>query len=460
MSEWNDKKVTILGLGRSGVSAARYLIERGAKVFISDSSPLTDSLAQSKSEVEALGATVETGGHTEAVFKFSPLMIVSPGIAPGTDIIKKARALNKEIICDVELAYRETKTPIVAVTGTNGKSTTCALISFLLEKSGRLAPACGNFGVPVLSQLERKPDYLVVEVSSYQLEYTSNFAPQVAVWLNLTPDHLDWHGGLQEYISAKKKLFANQSHEQYAVLNMDDATVRQTMTRSEIFPFSATSALEHMVQGAFVNHDMLCYRLHARSRIVARLDELQIRGRHNVENALSAIATVAILKMEPVEISLYIKEFKGLEHRLEFVGKVDGIDFYNDSKATNPESAIKALESFPDEKVVLIAGGRDKGTSLDEFVHSVRNYAHAVILLGEAKERFEKSLREGGFESIHKVGSLEEAVDLGQKLKLGPVLLSPACASFDMFKDFENRGRVFKDIVRSRLEKVAPSVQG
>lgn len=458
VTDWSKTKVTILGLGRSGVSSARYLIERGASVFVSESGELTPERKSEKEALEALGATVEVGGHSNEALDFAKLVIVSPGIPPSSEVIRKARSLGKEVICDVELAFRETKTPIIAVTGTNGKSTTCALISFLLERSGRLAPACGNFGVPILSQLDRKPDYLVVEVSSYQLEYTTNFAPQVAVWLNLTPDHLDWHGGSPQYIAAKKKVFANQSHEHYAVLNMDDPIVRGAITRSEIFPFSVDSPIEHMVQGAFVQHGMLCYRIHARSRVVCAIEELKILGKHNIENALAAISVAAVLKLEPVEISLYLKEFQGLEHRLEYVETIDGIAYFNDSKATNPESAIKALESFPDKKVVLIAGGRDKGTPLDEFVSAVRNHAAAVILLGEAKERFEKSLTEGGIENIHKVASLEEAVDLGGRLKLGPVLLSPACASFDMFRDFENRGRVFKDIVRSRFEKMA-SVQ-
>ncbi|HEY9785439.1 MAG TPA: UDP-N-acetylmuramoyl-L-alanine--D-glutamate ligase [Candidatus Obscuribacterales bacterium] len=460
MADWNKSKVTILGLGRSGIAAARYLAERGAQVFVSDSASPDAERQKQAGELEAEGVKVELGQHSDEAIDFGSLVITSPGISPNTDVIRKARNLGKEVICDVELAFRETKAPIIAITGTNGKSTTCALISFILEKSGRVAPACGNIGVPILTQLERKPDYLVVEVSSYQLEYCSAFSPKVGVWLNLTPDHLDWHGGLEEYIRTKRKLFANQQPDQYAVLNMDDPIVNRTTTRSEIFPFSANSPMEHMVQGAFVNEDFLCYRILGRNRIVCGINELKILGRHNVENALAAISVAAVLRMEHNEIALYLKQFEGLEHRLEYVSTIDGIPYYNDSKATNPESAIKALESFPGKPVVLIAGGRDKGTPLGEFVHSVRNHAAAVILLGEAKQRFETALREGGFENIHSVSSLEEAVDLGGKLKLGPVLLSPACASFDMFKDFENRGRVFKDIVRARLDKVAPPVQG
>ncbi len=459
MTDWKDKKVTILGLGRSGVAAAKYLAARGAKVYVSDSAPANAASQAQAAEIESLGCKVELGGHTDDAVAFGSFVLTSPGIAPHSEVIQKARALGKEVISDVELAWRETKAPIVAITGTNGKSTTCALLSFILEKTGRVAPACGNIGVPILSQLDRKPDYLVAEVPSYQLDYTTNFAPKVGVWLNFTPDHVDWHQGLDNYKRAKQKLFANQQHGDYAVLSMDDAVVSKQLTRAEIFPFSSEINLDNMVQAAFVTNDFLAYRIRARNRVVCAVGELQILGRHNVENALAAIATCAILGVEPMEIENYIKQFKGLEHRLEYVATIDNVAYYNDSKATNPESAIKAIESFPGKKIVLIAGGRDKATSLDEFVDAVRKHAAAVILLGEAKERFEKALREGGFNDVHVVASLEEAVDLGGKLKLGPVVLSPACASFDMFKDFENRGCVFKDIVRARLDKMAPSVQ-
>lgn len=460
VTDWKDRKVTVLGLGRSGIAAAQYLSARGAKVLVSEGGAADAERQAQADEIESLGCKVELGGHSDEALAFGSFVLTSPGIAPHSEVIQKARALGKEVISDVELAWRETKAPIIAITGTNGKSTTCALLSFILEKTGRVAPACGNIGVPILSQLDRKPDYLVVEVSSYQLEYTTNFAPKVAVWLNFTPDHVDWHQGLENYKRAKQKIFANQQHSDYAVLSMDDPVVSTQITRSEIFPFSCQMNLDNMVQAAYVTNDFLAYRIRARSRIVCGVNELQILGRHNVENALAAISACAVLDVQPREIETYIKQFKGLEHRLEFVATIDNVPYYNDSKATNPESAIKAIESFPGKKIVLIAGGRDKATSLDEFVHAVRNHVAAVILLGEAKERFEKALREGGFNDVHVVASLEEAIDLGGKLKLGPVVLSPACASFDMFKDFENRGRVFKDIVRARLDKMAPSVQG
>lgn len=459
MSDWKDKKVTILGLGRSGVAAARYLADRGAKVFVSESSAANSEREAQASEIESLGCKVELGGHSDAALEFGSFVLTSPGIPPHSEVIQKALKLGKEVISDIELAWRETKAPILAITGTNGKSTTCALLSFMLEKTGRVAPACGNIGVPILSQLDRNPDFLVAEVSSYQLDYTKNFAPRVGVWLNLTPDHVDWHQGLDNYKRAKQKLFANQQRSDYAVLNWDDPVVSKEVTRAEIFPFSGMERLDDQVQAAFVANDFLCYRRRVANHLICHINDLQILGQHNIENALAAIACCAVLDIPPAEIEMYIKQFKGLEHRLEYVATIDDVPYYNDSKATNPESAIKALQSFPGKKIVLIAGGRDKATSLDELVGAIRNHVAAVILLGEAKERFETELRKGGFNNVHVVGSLEEAVDMGGKLKLGPVVLSPACASFDMFKDFENRGRVFKDIVRARLDKMAPSVQ-
>ncbi|HEY9716468.1 MAG TPA: UDP-N-acetylmuramoyl-L-alanine--D-glutamate ligase [Trichormus sp.] len=457
MQDWKNKKVTVLGLGRSGIATANYLAANGARVFLSDSAEATDERKSQAATLEKQGIKVELGGHTTDAITFGDFIVTSPGIKPNADVITRAKSLNIEVICDIELAYRETRVPIIAITGTNGKSTTTALISWILEKSGHRAPACGNFGRPIMDMLKDKPDFLIVEMSSYQLHYCKNLAPHIGVWMNLTPDHLDWHGGLEPYIEAKQKLFANQRPDQYAVLNMDDPIVSQVPTRSEIFPFSAGTDLNYCIQAAFMRDHFLAYRIGGRGRIVCDKNELQIIGQHNLENALAAISVCALLRISPEDIESYLKEFKALEHRLEFVATVNDVSYYNDSKATNPESTIKALEAFPDQKVVLIAGGRDKGTSLSDFVHSVRKNAAAVILIGEAKERFDWALREVGVENIYPVNSLNEAVTLGEQLKLGPVLLSPACASFDMFKDFEDRGRVFKDIVRARLEKVAPS---
>lgn len=453
MADWTKKRVSILGFARSGVSTALYLAARGARIRLSDAGQYNDAKAADVAKLEALGVEIEFGGHSDATVDDAELIVTSPGIAPSAEVIQRAQKKGTEVICDIELVFREVQTPILAITGTNGKSTTTALTSFILTQAGLKAPACGNIGVPIFSQLENGVvnDYLVVELSSYQLYYTSKFKPLVAAWINLTPDHLDWHGSLDDYVTAKKKIFVNQDSNDFAVLNFDDPLVAALKPGSTVVPNSSTSQLPDYDRAAFVRDEAIFIRWKGTESKVCRLDELQIIGRHNIENALAAVTIAAVCGLSAEEIGRHLKQFKALEHRLEFVATRNGVSFYNDSKATNTDSAIKALEAFPDQKVVLIAGGKDKGTPLGDFVLAVRKHASAVILIGEAKSRFEKALRDGGVENIYPASSMEEAARLGQELKVGPVLLSPACASFDMFKDFEDRGRVFKDIVCTRL---------
>ena len=452
VAEWKDKRITILGLGRSGLAAASYLSKRGAKVLVSESKPREKVSDEMVAELEAMGVESEYGGHSHRATSWAELIITSPGIPPYAEVIKNARAQQKDVIADIELAYRELKgkVPFIAITGTNGKSTTTALISYMLESSGLKAPACGNIGKAILNFLDSGHlDYLVVEVSSYQLEYSPTFAPDIAIWLNLTPDHLEFHGGLDNYVEAKRALFAHLPPSSYAVFNIDDPVVASTPTQAEIFPFSVSPEAMVSIQGAYLKDGFLCYGHNARARVACDVRNLKIIGKHNLENALAAISACCLVGMSQEDIEKSLTSFTALEHRLEYVDTVDGVEYFNDSKATNTDSTIKALESFPDRKVVLIAGGKDKGTSLNDLAQSVKKHASSVILLGEAKERIERALRDVGFEEIYPVGTMEEAVQLGGKLKKGPVLLSPACASFDMFKDFEDRGHVFKDLVRN-----------
>jgi len=448
-TDWKDRPITVLGLGKSGRETALYLAKRGAQVTVSDAKELNRADDAVIQQLKTHGVAIETGGHTYEALASADLIVTSPGVKPTSDVIQRSLALGKRVVCDVEIAYQEANVPIIAITGTNGKSTTTSLVSFILEHNGMKAPACGNIGLPVLAALESGPTHLVIEVSSFQLYYCDHFVPDIGIWLNLTPDHVDWHGSLDEYIKAKESMFRRQISSQYAVLNMDDPIVANCDTNAEIFPFSVERELTEAIQGAFLTHEFLSYRYNGRTNVLLGKDELKIIGKHNLENALAAISAVALLGLNPDQIASALTRFEALEHRLEYVDTIDGVRCYNDSKATNTDSAIKALQSFK-ERIVLIAGGRDKGTVLDEFVRSVVNHTSAVILLGEAKERFQKAMAAGGVQNIYTVGTMEEAVDLGIKLKSGPLVLSPACASFDMFKDFEDRGRVFKNIIRSR----------
>ncbi len=459
VGKWDNKKVTVYGLGRSGMAAARYLVHHGAKVFVSDSASESTVSEATKRELDTLGVRYEFGEHSIEAIRYADFYVTSPGIPPTSDVIQMSRNTGREVICDIELAARDTKTPIIAITGTNGKSTTTALISHILTTGGKRAPVAGNIGIPILSLVDEELDYLVVEISSFQLTYCPTFAPYISVWLNLTPDHLDWHANLDEYIEAKQRLFRNQFINQHAVLSMDDAVVANTATVAEIFPFSQITELEECLQGAYISDGFICCRRGMADEVLLTTKEVGIKGSHNLENALAATSAAVLAGASFDTITESLKTFKGLEHRLEYVDTIDGVPFYNDSKATNTVSAIKALESFPNEQVVLIAGGKDKGTSLTDFVHVVRKCCSAVILLGEATGRFKHEMNQGGVQTIYTVASLEEAVELGGQLNLGPVVLSPACSSFDMFKNYEERGRVFKDIVRQRLKEVASSAQ-
>jgi UDP-N-acetylmuramoylalanine--D-glutamate ligase len=456
LTDWNGKKVTILGLGKTGHATAMYLARRQARVIVSEAAELKGANIQYAEDLTNQGVKLESGSHSDESLKSAELIITSPGIRPDADVIVRSYSFGKPVISDVELAFRESNIPIVAVTGTNGKSTTTALISFMLERNRFKAPACGNFGVPVLAALETSPDYIVIEISSFQLHYCQTFSPQVAVWLNLTPDHLDWHGGLDAYILAKRKLFELQKKGQFAVLNVDDKIVASAKTEAKKFPFSINMVLPEATNAAFLKADQLTYRLNGEEHVICKTTELQMIGRHNWENALAASSVGAVLGLDRHQIAAALKEFKGLEHRLEYVDDLEGIRCYNDSKATNTDSAIKALQAFS-ERVVLIAGGRDKGTDLTEFVECARVHTAAVILLGEAKERFRNAFAQGGVENVHSVSDLAEAIELGIRLKAGPLVLSPACASYDMFRDFEDRGNIFKDIVRSKAKKIAAS---
>ena len=473
------ENITILGFGKSGYAAARYLANRGAKVLISESGQLKGDNIAWAHELKQLGVEIETSEHSKRAIESADLIITSPGIPPDSTVIQMAYQFGKEVISDVEFAYRECPTPMIAITGTNGKSTTTALVSHILQSNGLKAPACGNIGTPVLDYLPGKkhtnngshkdaglPDYLVVEVSSYQLYYTKTFAPYISAWLNLTPDHLEWHKNMESYIAAKENVFIHQDKfsidkikisaaikKPFAVLNIDDPVVASQKVKVATMPFSCKDILKEKDPAAFVLDNWLCYRLNGKLERVCSIDELPIIGQHNVENSLAAIAICAIAGLSAQQIAGALKQFKALEHRLEYVDTIDGVAFYNDSKATNPESSIKALQAFK-EKIVLIAGGRDKGTSLSEFSKNVLNKTAAVILLGEAKERFAKAFQDAGVKNIYMANSMEEAVDIGLKLKLGPLVLSPACASYDMFKNFEDRGNVFKDIVCAKRAQV------
>lgn len=454
--KWFDKKVLILGLSKSGVAAARYLNNRGAQCFITEKKPLADKDKQLVEELNNQGIKTEFEQHSDEFMDDAYIAVTSPGIPPNSEIMQKLKEKNISVISEVELAYLETQIPFVAITGTNGKTTTTELTNFILNKEFK-AEKCGNIGIPPCSLLkdpttgaEKETDFFVCEVSSFQLTYSPRFRPQIAVWMNFTPDHIDWHGGLENYFKAKASLFAPEKMPGFAVFNAED---------EKVFEFGKNYGGEKFFFGkeldtncAFIKDNAIFFKRSPKNieeRIID-LKDIQLVGNHNYQNVMASVICAKIAGVSTEKINEAIKEFKAPEHRCEFVDNIRGKDVYNDSKATNPEAAIVALKSFDGRTVTLIAGGTDKMTDLTEFCETVKRYVKTVVLLGAAKERFEQELRKNGYENIIIADSFTDGVDKAFETDSEVVLLSPACSSYDMFSGYEERGRVFKDYALSK----------
>lgn len=443
--KWINFEVTILGLSKSGVSAAKYLSSKGANCTISEKRYPTPEDEEQIKELEKLEITVEMGEHKEETILNADAVITSPGIPPNAEVMKLITANNIECMGELELAYRESAKPFIAITGTNGKTTTTKLISEILTKAGYNAPVCGNIGTPATDYIDDDLDFFVAEVSSYQIATSKTFKPSIGLFLNYTPDHIDWHGSEEEYFKAKASLFTGRKPV-WAVLNARDLKIACLKLKipSETWFFNRESE----DKSVFAQDEAILLK-DKKSEVheIIKLNEIPLKGKHNLENVMAAIAACHIAGVDFEVIKEGIKNFFPLEHRLEFVATIDGIDYYNDSKATNCNSAICAMQAFEGQKIVLIVGGQDKGTDLTEFSREIKKRASAVTLIGEAADRFEESIRQEGFENIYREDSLENAIDKAGELKLGTVLLSPACASFDMFRNFEERGKAFKNYV-------------
>ena len=436
------EKVLILGLSKSGIAAARLALNKGFDVYITEFKPADEIREELKpliEEVKAKGAEIECGGHSNDFINGASFAITSPGIPPKSEIIQKLREKNIKIISEIEFAYLNTKTPFIAITGTNGKTTTTSLVSHILSKQFS-APVCGNIGVPPCTLAEEKQDFLVCEVSSYQAEMTEKFKAKISCWTNFTPDHIDWHGGLENYFKAKAKLFLPPQEPEFAVLNSRDERLKEFAKECKNVIFFDDE------NDCGIKDEAIVYR----GEKIISLEDCPLVGHHNYQNIMCGIIIAKLLGMKNEDIRERIMSFKAPEHRLEKVRVMDGITFYNDSKATNPEASIVAINSFNNQDVALILGGRDKNTDLTEMCRSINQHIKTVLLIGEAAERFEKNLLKNGFSNIIKEHTLEEAVDKAISLKPDVILLSPACASFDMFNSYEHRGDVFKKYVLSK----------
>ena len=443
------KRVLVIGAGKTGVAAARVLAGLGANVSVCDIKKkhlLLDSLQQ----LQSLPVHVETGSYPEVAPENADLVVISPGVPSDIAPIRQAFAAGIPVWSEIELAYRMFDARIVAITGTNGKTTTTALTGAIFADAGEPTVVAGNIGLPLIENVGKiTPQHVVVlELSSFQLECTTTFRPQVAAVLNLTPDHLDRHGSFKDYAAAKAKIFANQAPEDAVVLNFDDEHVRQMASSvpGRVIFFSLQHNLE---EGAFVQGNDIYLAQDGGRQLLCSREEIFIKGDHNLENALAASACAMLMGVNPHSIKNTLISFRGVEHRLEFVAEINGVKYVNDSKGTNPEASIKALRAFK-EPIILIAGGKNKGSDFNEFARAVKERAKKMIILGEAVKELSLAAEKVGFTELHRVNTLEEAVGLAARNALpgDVVLLSPACASWDMFKNYEERGQVFKEQVR------------
>ena len=449
--ELKGKKVLVVGLGKSGLAAALFLRRRGAQVTVSD---LRSAQALSK-EIPSLleaGILVEAGGHGLLTFRRQDLIVVSPGVPLNTPELVQVRNLGLPIIGELELAARFLKGNVLAITGSNGKTTTTTLCGDIFSNAGLQTLVAGNIGLPVIETVDQSsPEtWSVLEVSSFQLETTESFHPRIAVILNITPDHLDRHGTFANYVAMKEKIFANQKADDYLVLNGDDPVVQQAASRagSQVFWFSRSKIVR---RGTFLLDGMVMYRATEQASPVAILPLAQIplKGEHNVENVLAAVCAACVATIPTEVIGRAVASFHAVEHRLEFVASIHGVDYYNDSKATNVDATAKAIASFPGN-IHLILGGKDKDSDYAQLNALLKARVKVVYTIGAAAEKIERQI--AGATRVLPVSTLEAAVDraASEAVAGDVVLLAPACSSFDQFENYEHRGRVFKQSVRAR----------
>lgn len=442
------KKVLVLGLSKSGIAAAKFAKKHGAIVYLSEGKYVDEENMYKVSDLKSLGINVEFGSHSDEFVDNAELVVSSPGIPPHSEIIKRIVAKNIPVISELELAYRECDIPFIIITGTNGKTTTTALTEHILAKLLNVK-ACGNIGQPPCNIADENLDYFICEASSYQLAMSPSLKPFISVWTNFTPDHIDWHQGLENYFNAKAKVFLSPQAPKYSVLNAKDEKLLEFSKKAEgeIFMFAGNIG----ENCCYEENGKIVYKQNGKAEEIITLKDCPLLGEHNYQNIMCAIICAKLTGVPNDLIKRAIMEFKAPAHRLEKIIEKDGITFYNDSKATNPEAAIVAIDSFNNTNVALIAGGRDKNTDLTEFCKSVNAHIKTVVLIGEATERFEQNLRANGFDNIIKEKTMESAIDKCIELKPDVVLLSPACASFDMFNSYEHRGEVFREYVLSRV---------
>lgn len=448
---FKGKRVVVLGAARSGIAAAQVLLASGAEVILTDITPLHQMPEAERVALQNMNIRLVTGSHPPALLQGTDLIVKNPGISPNIEFLAAARAMNIKWISELELAWLVTEAELVAVTGTNGKTTTTALLGEIFSRGPRPSAVGGNIGVPLteVSFGKSREWILIAEVSSFQLEDCYQLHPRVAVFTNITPDHLDRHGTMENYIAAKLRLVQNQTEADYVVVNMDDPVLSAlNLGRGKRVGYSLSPSAG---ADCYADEDWFYWR----GEKIAPVAALKIPGRHNRQNALAAVAAAKVMDLPAETIRRGLAAFAGVEHRLEFVGEYRGIRFYNDSKATNPESTRIALNSFA-RKVVLLAGGYDKGADFRALAGLFRDKVRLLVAYGATGEKMVRQLAQGGFtEAVlaeDLAGAFSQATERARPGDI--VLLSPACASWDQYKNFEERGRHFKSLVAGWRDKV------
>ena len=448
--------ILIIGAARSGVASAEYLLSIGKQIVISD---MNTKLAEDVETQLGHASVSYVWGKQPDVAALQPeLIVMSPGVPLSIPPVVKARELGIPVISEPELAFRYSDVPFVAITGTNGKTTTTTLTAFLLEKEGRKVVAGGNIGLPLISQCPQMSanDIVVAEMSSFQLESVDSFCPKVAVVMNLTPDHLDRHKTMEAYAAAKANIFKNQGPEDYLLLNKDDAIVAAMAAgaKSHVYYFSQQEILD---EGIWLEDGNLVYRLdkNGAPQVLIPAAEIGIVGSHNWQNAMAASLAALLMGQQPEIIAERLRAFKGVAHRMEPVATIDGVLYVNDSKGTNPDSTEKALGSYGERPIVLIAGGRNKGSDMAVLVPLMRAHCRGVVLVGEATGDFIDAFARTDYTDYVCADSFGDAVAKAREMAQSGdvVLLSPACASWDMFDNFEQRGDLFKELVKDYAAK-------
>ncbi|MBQ9263302.1 MAG: UDP-N-acetylmuramoyl-L-alanine--D-glutamate ligase [Clostridia bacterium] len=449
-SPWAGKKVLIVGMARSGVALAQLLCREGAMVTVNDMKD-ADAFGDKLDVLKEQPVCFRLGEDGIDALQGKDMLIISPGVPIDAPIVKAAKATGIPVSGELEIASRIAKGTLVAVTGTNGKTTTVSLLGAIFREAGKIAYVAGNIGYPLsAAAMESKyNDVLVAEVSSFQLETTDTFHPLTAAVLNVTEDHLNRHGTMEVYTALKRHIFDAQDEKDFAVLNYEDEACRKMAEglKSRVLFFSR---LHEVDQGAFVRDGQIVIRIGGEEKTICNADEIYIPGPHNLENALAA-AAIAFSRGVPGPVIRHaLRTFKGVEHRIEFVRELDGVRYINDSKGTNVDSTIKAVQSMK-APTAIILGGYDKHVSFAPLAEEIAKtpLIENCVIIGATGDQIEQALKTVGYEHIHRADTLEDAVNRCRALSQigGNVLLSPACASFDMFSDYEQRGRIFKDIV-------------